>query len=106
MEKAGYDNLIVVDYEIDCVRESPEQATSEFVVNFLVNVGVSGNIRDTGIKHSKKLFTKSRRFQFIPRISVGSIIFDFWQKAKGVCHFLFSTLALRSSRDRRVPGAD
>ena len=66
MEKASYDNLIVVDYEIDCVREAPEQATSEFVVNFLVNEGVSGNIPDTGIKHSKKLFAKSWRFRFIP----------------------------------------
>jgi hypothetical protein len=66
MEKASYDNLIVVDYEIDCVREAPEQATSEFVVNFLVNEGISGNIPDTGIKHSKKLFAKSRRFRFIP----------------------------------------
>jgi hypothetical protein len=66
VEEASYDNLIVVDYEIDCVRESPEQATSEFAVNFLVNEGVSGNIPDTGIKHSKKLFAKSRRFRFIP----------------------------------------
>jgi len=77
VEKAGYDNLIVVDYEIDCVRKSPEQATSKSVVNFLVKEGVVGNITGTGIKHPQKLFAKSRRFRFIPRIAADSIIFDF-----------------------------
>jgi hypothetical protein len=66
VKKASYNNLVVIDYEIDCVREAPEQATSEFVVNFLVKEGVPGNISDTGVKHSKKLFAKSRRFRFIP----------------------------------------
>jgi hypothetical protein len=66
VEKAGYNNLIVVDYEIDCVWEAPEQATSEFAVNFPVKERVPGNISGTGIKHPKKLFTKSRRFRFIP----------------------------------------
>jgi hypothetical protein len=66
VEEAGYDNLIVVDYEIDCVRKAPEQATSEFVMNFVVHERVSGNIPDAGIKHSKKLFAKSPRFPFIP----------------------------------------
>lgn len=78
MEKASYDNLIVVDYEIDGVRKASEQATSEFVMNFLVKEGVVGNIAGTRIKHPKKLFAKSRRFRFIPRIAADSIIFDFW----------------------------
>jgi len=66
MEKASYNNLIVIDYEIDCVREAPEQATSEFSVNFLVKEGVPRNISGTGIKHSKELIAKSRRFRFVP----------------------------------------
>jgi hypothetical protein len=106
VEKPGYDNLTVPDYKIDGVREAPEQATSEFIINFLVKEGVTGNITDTRIKHPKKLFAKSRRFHFIPQITVDRIIFDFREKAKGVYHFLFSILTLRSSRDRRVPGAD
>jgi len=77
VEKACYDNPIVVDYEIDSVRKSPEQATSKSVVNFLVKEGVVGNITDTGIKHPKKLFAKSRRFRLVPRIAADSIIFDF-----------------------------
>jgi hypothetical protein len=69
VEKTGHKNLIVVDCEIDGVRKAPEQATSEFVMNILVKEGVMGNIAGTGIKHPKKLFAKSRRFRFIPRIA-------------------------------------
>ena len=77
MEKASYNNLIVADCEIDGVRKAPEQASSEFVMNILVKEGVMGNIAGTCIKHPKKLFAKSRRFRFIPRIATDCIIFDF-----------------------------
>ena len=93
MEEASNDNLLVVDCEIDGVRETTEQATPEFIVNFLIKEGVSGNITGTGIKHPKKLFAKARRFRFIPRIAADGIILDFRQKTKSVCHFLFSILA-------------
>lgn len=106
VKEASYDNLLVVDCEIDGVRETTEQATPEFIVNFRIKEGVSGNITGTGVKHPKKLFAKPRRFRFVPRIAAYSIIFDFRQKAKSVGHFRFSILVLRSSRDRRVPGAD
>ena len=66
VEEACNDNLLVVDCEIDGVRETTEQATSEFIVNFRIKKGVSGNITGTGIKHPKKLFAKPRRFRFVP----------------------------------------
>ena len=77
MEEAGNDDLLVVDHEIDGVRETTEQATPEFIVNFRIKEGVPGNITGTGIKHPKKVFAKARRFRFIPRIAADSIIFDF-----------------------------
>jgi hypothetical protein len=39
MEKAGNNDLIVVDHEIDGVREAPEQAAPEFIVNFRIKEG-------------------------------------------------------------------
>ena len=77
MEEASNDNLLDFDCEIDGVRETTEQATPEFIVNFRIKEGVSGNITRTGIKHPKKLFAKPRRFRFVPRIAADSIIFDF-----------------------------
>jgi len=77
VEETSNDNLLVVDYEIDTVRETTEQATPEFIVNFRIKEGIPGNITGTGIKHPKKLFAKARRFRFIPRIAADNIIFDF-----------------------------
>jgi hypothetical protein len=77
VEEAGNDNLLVIDYEIDRVRKTAEQTTSEFIVDFRVQEGVSGNITGAGIKHPQKLFAKARRFCFIPRIAVNSVILDF-----------------------------
>jgi len=62
-------------------------------MHFMIKEGAAGDIAGAGIKHPKKFIAKSRRFRFIPRIATDSIIFDFWQKTKGVCHFLFSILA-------------
>jgi hypothetical protein len=77
MEEASNDDLLVVDCEIDGVWETTEQATPEFIVNFRIKERVSGDITGAGIKHSKKLFAKPRRFRFVPRVAADSIIFDF-----------------------------
>ena len=61
-------------------------------MHLLIEKGVTRYIDGAGIKHTKKFFAKSRRFCFIPGIAADSIIFDFRQKMKGVCHFLFSIL--------------
>jgi hypothetical protein len=66
VEEASNYNLLIVNYKIDGVRKTTEQATPEFIVNFRIKEGVPGNITGTGIKHPKKLFAKARRFRFIP----------------------------------------
>jgi hypothetical protein len=53
VEKASNDDLPVVDYEIDGVRETTEQATPEFIVNFRIKEGIPVNIAGTGIKHPR-----------------------------------------------------
>ena len=77
MKQAGHDDLIVLYYEVNSVRESSHQTASEFSMHFLIDEGVTGYIAGASIKHPKEFIAKSRRFRFIPKIAADSIIFDF-----------------------------
>ena len=106
MKNSKYNNLFVFYPEVKSVWKSPEQTATEFSINFWITQWISRNLTSVGVKHPKEFLTEPRWLCFIPYITSDNIFFDFRKKTYSVCHFLFSILALSSSRDKRLPGSD
>ncbi len=60
MEQSGNNNAVIIYREVDCVRESSEQTTSEFIVHFWVKERMAVDIAGAGIEHPKKFIAKPR----------------------------------------------
>ena len=77
MKQPGHNDVVIVYHEVDRVGKSSEQATSEFIMNFLIKEGMMRDITSASIEHTKEFVTKTRCFRFVPGKAADCIIFDF-----------------------------
>ena len=59
MKEARYDNVVILYREVDSVRESSEQTTPKFIMNFSIKEGLTRDITGAGIEHAKEIFAES-----------------------------------------------
>jgi hypothetical protein len=81
MEKPEHHNIIVFYPEVNGVRESPQQAATDFMVSFWRNQWISQNLMGTGIERTQEFITKSRGLLFVPCITGKSIVLHFGEEA-------------------------
>jgi hypothetical protein len=104
MKKPCYNDLLILDHKTNGERKPSQQTTPEFSVHFSIYQRIPRKVAGSGIKHSKKFFSKPGRLRFIPHLAAGDFIFHFREKTQRIGHFLSSILALSSSRDKGAPG--
>jgi hypothetical protein len=77
MKQPEYDNLLVLDPEVNGIGKSFEQTPPEVLVRLPVQKWIPRYLPCTRVEYAKELLAQACGFLFIPHIAGYDIIFDF-----------------------------